>query len=204
MKKKDLLNIQWPTVEELEAELKREKRRSSRFFLRGLILVISLAVIGGLAVSYLWMPVLHINGESMAPSITDSDIVLAYACSEIQSGDIIAFYNNNKLMVKRVIATGGDVVNIDQLGNVTVNGEPLDEQYVRNRAKGECNVDMPYIVPAGSFFVMGDNRAESLDSRSTAVGCIAKEQVLGRVFATIWPLYDVQWIGRSILTEILN
>ena len=129
---------------------------------------------------------------------------MTYACSEIQTGDIIAFYCNDKLLVRRVIATGGDVVNIDQLGSVTVNGEQLDEQYVRNRAKGECNVEMPYMVPAGSFFVMGDNRAESLDSRSTAIGCIAKEQVLGRVFAQIWPLYDVRWIGRSIWTEILN
>ena len=199
MKKKDFLSMQWPTVEQLEAELRREKKsRSRRFLLKGLALILLLAACAAYAVAFLWMPVLHINGDSMAPALTDGEIVVAAAESEIEPGDIIAFYYNNKLLVQRVIANGGDVVSIDLLGNVTVNGERLEESYVSNRALGDCDIAMPYTVPSGYVFVMGDRRSESLDSRSSAIGCVAGEQILGRVFAQLWPLEEIQWIGRPL------
>lgn len=204
MKRNDPAGMQWPTVEELEAELRRERKRSRRFLLKGLLLIIALAAIVAIAAAFLWTPVLRVSGNSMAPSLTDGDIVVAYTGSEIQRGDVIAFYYNNKLLIKRVIAVVGDTVNVDAFGGVTINGERLDEPYVSNRALGECSISMPYTVPAGFFFVMGDSRAESLDSRSTAIGCVAHEQILGRVFAQIWPLEEIGWSGREIWEDILN
>lgn len=205
MKKIDFQSIQWPTAEELEAELRREKKRCRRrFLLKAIALTLTVVVAAALAAAFLWMPVMRISGNSMAPTLKDGEIVAAYADSEIQRGDIIAFYYNNKLLVKRVIATGGDTVNIDALGNVTVNGERLEEAYVTSRVRGECDVSMPYTVPEGYCFVMGDRRSESLDSRSAAIGCVAEEQILGRVFAQVWPLDEVRWIGRDIWSEILN
>lgn len=202
MKKQNPAQMEFPTVEQLEAELKREKRsRRSRFWIRGLLLIIVLAALIGIVISFVWMPVLRISGDSMSPTLTDGEIVVAYADEAVERGDIIAFYYNNKLLVKRVIAVGGDEINIDLLGNVTVNGERLEENYVSNRAQGECDVDMPYRVPNGFVFVMGDRRSDSLDSRSSAIGCVAKEQILGRVVARIWPKEEIQWFGRKPIFE---
>lgn len=202
MKKQNPAQMEFPTLEQLEAELKREKRsRRSRFWIRGLLLIIVLAALIGIVISFVWAPVLRISGDSMAPTLTDGEIVVAYADEAVERGDIIAFYYNNKLLVKRVIAVGGDEINVDLLGNVTVNGERLEENYVSNRAQGECDVDMPYRVPNGFVFVMGDRRSDSLDSRSSAIGCVAKEQILGRVVAQIWPKEEIQWIGRKPIFE---
>lgn len=202
MKKQNPAQMEFPTLEQLEAELKREKRsRRSRFWIRGLLLIIVLAALIGIVISFVWAPVLRISGDSMAPTLTDGEIVVAYADEAVERGDIIAFYYNNKLLVKRVIAVGGDEINVDLLGNVTVNGERLEENYVSNRAQGECDVDMPYHVPNGFVFVMGDRRSDSLDSRSSAIGCVAKEQILGRVVAQIWPKEEIQWIGRKPIFE---
>ena len=199
MKKKDFSAIQWPTIEQLEAELRRERKtRGRRFFLKGLCWILTIAVLAAVAAAFVLTPVLHINGDSMAPALTDSDIVIAYTQSEIRHGHVIAFYYNNKLLVKRVIALGGDEVNIDLLGNVSVNGERLDEPYVSNRAQGDCDIKFPYKVPNGYVFVMGDKRADSLDSRSTAIGCVAGEQIFGRVFAQLWPPEEIRWVGDPI------
>lgn len=199
MKKKDFQNMQWPTIVQLEAELKRERKVCGRrFFLKGLATILVLTFLTAFAVAFVWMPVLHINGDSMAPTLTNGEIVAAYTGSEIETGDIIAFYYNNKLLVKRVIAIGGDVVSVDRFGNVTVNNQLIDEPYVSGKSQGECDIDMPYTVPSGRLFVMGDRRSESLDSRSTAIGCVAKEQILGRVFVQLWPLERIQWIGKPL------
>lgn len=195
MKKMDYQAMTWPTVEQLEKELKRDrKQRGRRYFLKSLCAVLILAALAALAVAFVWMPVLHINGESMSPTLHDGEIVAAINDDEIERGDIIAFYYNNKLLVKRVIAVGGDTINVDLLGNVSINGARVSEPYVSNRTQGDCDVDMPFEVPEGYLFVMGDNRSGSLDSRSTPIGCVAKEQVLGRVFARLWPLDQLQWI----------
>lgn len=195
MKKKDYQTMIWPTVEQLEQELKRDrKQRSCRYFFKGLSAILIIAVLAAIAVAFVWMPVLHINGDSMSPALHDGEIVAAIKDDEIECGDIIAFYYNNKLLIKRVIAVGGETINVDLLGNVSIDGVRVSEPYVSNRTQGDCDVDMPFEVPDGYLFVMGDNRSGSLDSRSTAIGCVAKEQVLGRVFVRLWPLDQLQWI----------
>lgn len=205
MKKKDFLNMQWPTVEQLEAELRREKKTGGgRRFFKGLARILIIAALVAVLVAFIWMPVLHINGDTMAPGLTDGEIVAVWSGAEIKNGDIIAFYYNNKLLIKRVIAVGGEEINVDLLGNVSVNGERLDEPYVSNRAQGRCDVSMPCRVPKGFVFVMGDRRSDSLDSRSAAIGCVAQEQILGRVAAQLWPLDEIGWIGEPIWTEMME
>ena len=186
-----------PTVEQLEGELQRERhRRSYRSTLlstvSALVIVAAIAVL----VSMLALPVLQVVGESMTPSIYEGEIVVAPKGTAFQKGDVIAFYYNNKILVKRVIANAGEWVNIDADGNVFINDVPLDEPYVSEKAFGDCNITLPYQVPDGKIFVMGDHRATSSDSRNTAVGCVAQEQVVGRVVMRVWPLDRIGWIGR--------
>lgn len=178
-----------PTVEQLERELRRERhRRSYRSNLlstiRALLVVAAIAVL----VSMLWLPVLQVVGESMTPTITEGEIVVAPKGAAFQKGDVIAFYYNNKILVKRVIGNAGEWINIDDEGNVFVNNVQLDEPYVQEKAFGDCNIKLPYQVPDGKIFVMGDHRATSADSRNTAVGCVSEEQIVGRVVLRLWPL----------------
>ena len=184
-----------PTVEQLEGELQRERhRRSYRSTLlstvSALVIVAAIAVL----VSMLALPVLQVVGESMTPSIYEGEIVVAPKGTAFQKGDVIAFYYNNKILVKRVIANAGEWVNIDADGNVFINDVPLDEPYVSEKAFGDCNIALPYQVPDGKIFVMGDHRATSSDSRNTAVGCVAQEQVVGRVVLRVWPLNKISVI----------
>ena len=178
-----------PTVEQLEGELRREQhRRNYRSTLlstvSALVIVAAIAVL----VSMLALPVLQVVGESMTPSLYQGEIVVAPKGTVFQKGDIIAFYYNNKILVKRVIANAGEWVNIDADGNVFINDVQLEEPYVSEKALGHCNIPLPYQVPDGKIFVMGDHRATSSDSRNTAVGCVAQEQVVGRVVLRVWPL----------------
>lgn len=135
----------------------------------------------------LLLPVLRIYGTSMSPTLDESDIVLSIKGGKFETGDVIAFYYNNKILVKRVIAQEGDWVDIDQNGVVFVNGEAIDEPYVKERSFGECDIELPYQVPEGRVFIMGDHRDVSIDSRSTTIGCIAEEQVVGKIIFRIWP-----------------
>ena len=174
-----------PTVEQLEAELKKEQYRHNY----GRVLrstAFSLLVVAAVAV--LLLPVLQINGTSMTETLQDGDIVVAISNSKFKTGDVIAFYYNNNILVKRVIAAAGDWVDIDGEGNVYVNGELLDEPYITEKAYGNCDIELPYQVPDGKCFVMGDHRATSVDSRSSAVGCISDSGVVGRIVFRIWPL----------------
>ena len=139
-------------------------------------------------VATLLLPVFQIYGSSMAPILQDGDLVLALKESDLKTKDVIAFYYNNKILVKRVIATAGDWVNIDEDGNVSVNGQMLDEPYVYEKALGECDIELPYQVPEGRVFVMGDHRSVSVDSRSAAVGCVSEEQIVGKLRLRLWPL----------------
>lgn len=177
-----------PSVSELEAELQRERYRSKfrstmRSTIYALITVAAVAVL----VATLLLPVLQIYGSSMTPTLEDGDIVLSLKEADFERQDVIAFYYNNKILVKRVIARSGEWVNIDEEGNVTVNGEPLEEPYVMERSLGECDIQLPYQVPEGRLFVLGDHRSVSVDSRSTAVGCVAEEQIVGKLIFRIWP-----------------
>ena len=178
-----------PTVQQLEGELQRERhRRSYRSTLLSTISALVIVAAVAVLVSMLWLPVLQVVGESMTPSIYQGEIVIAPKGTAFQKGDIIAFYYNNKILVKRVIANAGEWVNIDEDGNVFINDVPLEEPYLTEKAYGDCNITLPYQVPDGKIFVMGDHRATSSDSRNTAVGCVAQEQVVGRVVLRVWPL----------------
>ena len=186
MKRKVIGN---PTVEQLEQELRRERHRRNygntlRSTVSSLVIVAAIAVL----ISMLWLPVLQVVGESMTPSLYEGEIIISPKGSKFQKGDVIAFYYNNKILVKRVIANAGEWVNIDPDGNVFINDVPLDEPYVSEKAFGDCNITLPYQVPDGKIFVMGDHRATSSDSRNTAVGCVAEEQIVGRVLVRVWPL----------------
>ncbi|MBE6898570.1 MAG: signal peptidase I [Ruminococcaceae bacterium] len=188
MKKKILAR---PTVEELEGELKREhyKRRYGSVLRSTLYTLITVAAIAVL-VATLWLPVLQIYGSSMTPTLQDGEIVFSLKTSKMQPGDVIAFYYNNKILVKRVIACPGDWVMIDEDGTVYVNDTELSEPYLTEKAFGETNIQLPYQVPDERFFVMGDHRVTSVDSRNTAVGCVSQEQIVGKIKLRVWPLED--------------
>ena len=180
-----------PTAEQLDMERRRlrYKRRYNRTLRSTVAILIVVAALAVLAAT-LWMPVLRVYGSSMAPTLHNGEILVSVKTKDFSSGDIIAFYHGNKLLIKRYIAGPSDWVNIDQNGNVSVNGMPLDEPYLVEKAYGETNIELPYQVPDERYFVMGDNRDVSIDSRSTTVGCIAKDQIVGKVVFRIWPLSD--------------
>lgn len=154
--------------------------------------VYTLVVVAAFAilVATLWMPVLQIYGNSMTPTLKEGQIVVSVKNSDFEQGDLVAFYIGNKLLVKRMIANPGDVVNISEDGNVYVNGSLLDEPYVSEKAFGECDLELPYQVPESRYFLMGDHRKTSVDSRSSAVGCVAEEQIVGKIVFCVWPISD--------------
>lgn len=189
MEEKETKNVDMPTLEQIEGELHKVnyKKKYNKVIGRTLATLIIVAAVAVL-VAMLWLPVLQISGNSMAPQLENTDIVLTLAHSDFSTGDIIAFYYNNHILVKRVIAAPGQWVDIDDEGNVYVDGVQIYEPYVKELALGDCNISLPYQVPTGRYFVMGDNRATSIDSRNTVVGCVADELIVGRLFARIWPL----------------
>ena len=178
-----------PSVDQLETELKRVKYKSRyRAVLKSTIYTLITVAAVAVLVATLWLPVLQIYGSSMTPTLQDGEIIFTVKTSELEQGDIVAFYYNNKLLVKRVIADACDWVDISEDGTVCVNGEVLDEPYLTEKALGETNIELPYQVPDGKIFVMGDHRATSVDSRNTAVGCVAQEQIVGKIIFRVWPL----------------
>lgn len=183
---------QLPTLEELKAELKREKykARSGKVFrstVGTLIVVAAVAVL----VATVWMPVLQIYGSSMTPTLEEGNIVISLKGSDFQQGDLIAFYYGNKILVKRYIAGPGQWVNIDENGNVFVDGIMLDEPYIEEKSRGQCDLIFPYQVPDSRYFCMGDKRSTSVDSRSSTIGCVAEEQIVGKIVFRIWPLSEL-------------
>ena len=177
-----------PSVELLEKELQREQRRSrTRRVLWGTILTLLLLAAAGVIAALLILPAYRVSGEAMSQTLRDGDVVIALNDGKYKTGDVIGFYFNNNVSIKRVIAAAGDWVDIDAAGSVFVNGRQLAEPYVSEKALGECNIDLPYQVPDGSCFVMGDHRAVSVDSRNSGVGCISNEKVVGRLLLRVWP-----------------
>ena len=189
MKKNRNKPIDLPTIEQVEQERSRlrYKRRYSRT-LKSTIAILVVVAAAAILVATLWMPVLRIYGTSMVPTLEDGQIVVSVKSSSFEPGDIVAFYHGNKLLIKRFIAGPADWVDIDADGNVSVNGTVLDEPYIAEKAYGETNITLPYQVPDKRYFLMGDNRDVSVDSRNTAVGCVSDEQIVGKVVFRIWPL----------------
>lgn len=177
------------TVRQIEGELKRLRRKqnSRRIFRQTVFSLLVVAAVAVLA-AMLFFPIFRVTGSSMEPTLHPKEIVVCLKSSRFQSGDLVAFYYNNKVLLKRVIGTAGDTIEIDDSGNVFVNGSQLDEPYITKKSLGQCDIDFPYQVPDKRIFVMGDNRETSVDSRTTAVGCIADEYVIGKVFLRVWPL----------------
>ncbi len=195
MRKKQI-EVEAPTLEQLEAELKKEQyRRNYGRVLRSTAFSLLVVAAAAVLIAVLLLPVLQINGTSMTETLQDGDIVVALNSKKFATGDIIAFYYNNSILVKRVIAAAGDWVDIDEEGNVFVNGEALEEPYISEKALGDCNITLPYQVPDGKCFVMGDHRATSIDSRNTAVGCISDSVVVGRIMMRVWPLEEMGFIN---------
>ena len=182
-------NIEIPELSQLEDELKREQyKRRYRRTLRSTIFILIVVAAAAVLAATIWLPVFRIYGSSMTPTVSEGEIVVSMKGMSFEKGDVVAIWFGNKLLVKRVIAAPGEWVDIDQDGYVYVNNQLLDEPYVSERAFGECNIELPYQVPEGRYFVMGDHRSTSQDSRRTAVGCIAEEQIVGRIIMRVWPL----------------
>lgn len=178
-----------PTTKQLSEELRRVRyRRSYSRAMRSTIYTLITVAAIAILVATLWLPVLQVYGTSMEPTLMEGDIVLSMKGGHFKSGDVVAFYYNNKILVKRVIGSSGDWINIDPDGTVYVNNKPLDEPYLTDKAYGTCDIELPYQVPEGRIFVLGDNRSVSLDSRSTAVGCVSEEQIVGRLTLVVWPM----------------
>lgn len=189
MKSAKKASVELPTTEQIEKERARlrHKSRYSRT-LRSTIAILIVVAAVAVLVATLWMPVLRIYGSSMAPTLNDGQIVISLKTTEFKTGDIAAFYYGNKLLIKRYIAGASDWVYIDEDGTVSVNSIELDEPYLAEKALGQTNIDLPYQVPDKGYFLMGDNREASVDSRNTAVGCVSDSQIVGKVVFCIWPI----------------
>ena len=188
MKTKETQKNTLPGLSQLQAELKREKyKRRYGVVLRSTVYALVVVAAVAVLVATLWLPVLQIYGASMAPTLSDGDILFSVKTADFEPGDIVAFYYNNKILVKRVIARAGDWVDMAEDGVVYVNERELQESYLTEKAFGETNIELPYQVPDGRFFVMGDHRSTSVDSRNTAVGCVAQEQIVGKIIFRVWP-----------------
>lgn len=188
MKKKQ---TERPSVAELEAELKRVryKNRYNTVLKSTVYTLITVAAVAVL-VATLWLPVLQIYGSSMTPTLQDGQIVFSVKTNAMEPGDIIAFYYNNKILIKRVIANPGDWVDIMEDGTVFVNEQELPEPYLTEKSFGDADIELPYQVPDGKLFVMGDHRATSADSRHVSVGCVAEDQIVGKVVFRVWPMAE--------------
>ena len=190
--------VDQPTLPQLKSELKRIRYRSryqrvlwSTFF--ALVVVAAFAILA----ATLWFPVLEIYGMSMTPTLSESEIVVSVKSENVDRGQLIAFYFGNKILVKRCIALPGDVVTITDDGLVSVNGEQLDEPYVSELSLGECDLEFPYTVPQERYFLLGDHRESSIDSRSSVIGCVSLDQIVGKVFFRLWPLNRLGLTGGS-------
>jgi len=177
-----------PGSQEIRQELDRERyKRRYQKTLRSTVFILVTAAAIAVLVAMLWMPVLQIYGSSMTPTLQENDIVVSVKTRQFEPGDVVAFYYGNKLLVKRYIAGPGSWVDIREDGTVLVDEVEIDEPYLKEKAFGQCDIDLPYQVPDGKYFLIGDQRKTSIDSRNSAVGCIARDEIVGKIVFRIWP-----------------
>ena len=186
----------FPTVEEVKSELRNERnkiryRRVLKNAVYALIIVAAIAVL----IATLVLPVLQISGTSMEPTLNNGEIVVLVKTSKLERGDLCGFSYSNKILIKRVIGLPGDIIEIDTEGTVYINGAAIDEPYTKDKSLGECDLEFPYTVPENEYFLMGDQRESSIDSRSTVIGCIERDQILGKLFFRIWPFSEFSFLN---------
>lgn len=175
-------------AQDVEKELHREqyKNRYKRT-LKSTFFALLTAAAAAILIATLWLPVLQIFGSSMVPTLQEGQIVVSIKTKNLEPGDIVAFYYGNKVLVKRYIAGAGSVVDIKADGTVFVDGVPLEEPYIKEKALGNCDLSMPYQVPEGTYFLIGDERENSIDSRHSSVGCISADRIVGKIVYRVWP-----------------
>lgn len=184
-------NKKFPSSAEIRKELARVRyRRRYRKTLYSTLFALLVAAAIAVLVATLWLPVLQIFGASMEPTLEEGQIVVSLSTPELESGDVVAFYYGNRVLVKRCIAGPGAWVDVQPDGTVLVNGVVLDEPYIKEKAFGICDIEFPYQVPDGTYFLMGDQRNTSVDSRHSTVGCISQEDIIGKIVFRAWPLSD--------------
>ena len=194
MKHTQRKEVSIPSKIQVETERKRYRRQKAyNKALRGTVYVLTIVAAIAVLISTLILPVLQIEGTSMEPTLSNGDIVLLAKTTRFDRGDLCGFTWNNKLLIKRVIGVPGDWIEIDANGVVYLNGEKLDEPYVQHMSLGECDLEFPFQVPAEQYFVIGDMRESSIDSRNTLIGCIPKDQIVGKVFFRVWPLRRIRF-----------
>ena len=196
MSRSEQREIRIPSREEVAKE--REKLKYRQRFRRTLLSTVGFLIVVA-AVSVListqFFPVVQVSGDSMEPVLKDGEILVLQKTDDFETGDPIAFYYQSRILLKRVVGTAGDYIDIDEEGNVYVNGELLDEPYVTDKSLGECDIQLPCQVPDGKLFVMGDHRSVSIDSRSSEVGFVGQEQIVGRVAFRVWPLNRLGFVS---------
>ena len=183
-----------PTKQQVETERKRYRRQKAyNKALSGTIYVLTIVAAVAVLIATLVLPVLQIEGTSMEPTLVNGDIVLLTKTTSFNRGELCGFSWNNKLLIKRVIGIPGDWIEIDTDGTVYLNGEKLDEPYAQQLSMGECDLEFPFQVPQEQYFVLGDMRESSIDSRNTLIGCVEKDQIVGKVFFRVWPLKSIRF-----------
>lgn len=194
-KNKEISALTLPSAQDIQKELKREryKMRYRRILKSTVYTLIIVAAVAAL-ITTLVLPVVQIVGTSMEPTLTEGEIVILIKTDHLKRGDLCAFSYSNKILIKRVIGVPGDFVDIDANGNVFINGELIREPYVTEKSRGECDIELPYQVPENQYFLMGDRRDTSIDSRSTVIGCVTAEQLIGKIIFRIWPLQNISII----------
>ena len=182
-------NISIPSLSEIQQERKRIRRGAYyRQALRGTVSVLVVVAAVAVLIATLFLPILQISGDSMSPTLEHDEIVVLVKTKEFDRGDLIGFYYQGKILLKRVIALPEDEVAIDEEGNVYVNQELLEEPYVTEKSLGDCDLEFPHKVPGTGYFVLGDRRSNSVDSRNSVVGAVSQDDIIGRVCLRVWPL----------------
>ena len=186
--------VSLPTKKQVETERKRYRRQKAyNKALRGTVYVLTIVAAVAVLIATLVLPVLQIEGTSMEPTLSNGDIVLLTKTTRFEHGDLCGFTWNNKLLIKRVIGLPGDWIEIDTDGTIYLNGDKLDEPYVQQMALGKCDLEFPFQVPQEQYFVVGDMRESSIDSRNTVIGCVPNDQIVGKVFFRIWPFKSIKF-----------